>query len=161
MPVADEDVVLGINISTGLTENVTIPATDMSIRPIVRHPELGLITLIQLQELYGGTLYANNTELYDCEIPLEIQLFIQVNVPYIEFMDENAEDGMRDSASPACKGAEGCRNISITLLPCIGMKDRRPRACCTPFTASPKMASCIRNVTPDGSHVAFWYAGTG
>ena len=47
MPVADEDVVLGINISTGLTENVTIPATDMSIRPIVRHPELGLITLIQ------------------------------------------------------------------------------------------------------------------
>ena len=88
MPVADEDVVLGINISTGLTENVTIPATDMSIRPIVRHPELGLITLVQLQELYGGTLYANNTELYDCDgMPSEIQLYIQANVPYIEFWE--------------------------------------------------------------------------
>jgi len=95
MPVADEDVVVGINITTGLAENVAIPATDRNIRPIVVHPEVGLITLVQLQELYGGTLYANNTELYDCEIPLEIQLFIEANVPYIEFMDGNAEDGMR------------------------------------------------------------------
>ena len=66
MPVADEDVVLGINITTGLTENVSIPATDSNIRPIVVHPDVGLITLERLQELYGGTLYANNTELYDC-----------------------------------------------------------------------------------------------
>ena len=83
MPVADEDVVLGINITTGLTENVSIPATDSNIRPIVVHPDVGLITLERLQELYGGTLYANNTELYDCQIPLEIQQFIQANVPYI------------------------------------------------------------------------------
>jgi hypothetical protein len=95
MPVADEDVVVGINITTGLAENVAIPATDRNIRPIVVHPEVGLITLVQLQELYGGTLYSNNTELYDCEIPLDIQLFIQANVPYIDFMDGNAEDGMR------------------------------------------------------------------
>lgn len=94
MPVADEDVVVGINITTGLAENVTIPATDRTIRPIVRHPDVGLMTLVQLQELYGGSLYANNTELYDCELPFEIEQFIEANVPYIEFMD-GGRDAMR------------------------------------------------------------------
>ena len=89
MPVADEDVVVGINITTGLAENVTIPATDRNVRPIVVQPDIGLITLVQLQELYGGTLYANNTELYDCDgMPSEIQLYIQANVPYIEFLGD-------------------------------------------------------------------------
>ena len=123
MPVADEDVVLGINITTGLTENVPIPATDSNIRPIVVHPDVGLITLERLQELYGGTLYANNTELYDCQIPLEIQQFIQANVPYIstlvgsvdfEEMGYTSTDTFNYQLDYAIVSASGSAQVEIT-----------------------------------------------
>ena len=129
MPVADEDVVLGINVITGLTENVTIPATDRNIRPIVLHPELGLITLIQLQELFGGTLYNNNTELYDID-DLDINVeaarqlfvaleFIRANVPYIQ-MDSDGNfnytstDTFNYQLDYAIVSASGSAQVEIT-----------------------------------------------
>ena len=69
MPVGDGDIVLGINLLTGLTQNVEIPPTDRNVRPIVLHPEYGLMTLTNIQEAFGGTLYNNNTELYEIESP--------------------------------------------------------------------------------------------
>jgi len=85
MPVGDGDIVLGINLLTGLTQNVEIPPTDRNVRPIVIHPEYGLMTLTNIQELFGGTLYNNNTELYEIgQGGLPFDEFITENVPYIE-----------------------------------------------------------------------------
>jgi hypothetical protein len=86
MPVGDGDIVLGINLLTGLTQNVEIPPTDRNVRPIVIHPEYGLMTLTNIQELFGGTLYNNNTELYEIGtiFGLPFDEFITENVPYIE-----------------------------------------------------------------------------
>lgn len=88
MPVADGDVVLGINIRTGLTQNVEIPPTDRNVRPIVLHPEYGLMTLTNIQEAFGGTLYNNNTELYEIEGPNGFADWLIVNAPYIEMYGE-------------------------------------------------------------------------
>jgi len=88
MPVGDGDIVLGINLLTGLTQNVEIPPTDRNVRPIVLHPEYGLMTLTNIQEAFGGTLYNNNTELYEIESPNGFADWLIVNVPYIEMYGE-------------------------------------------------------------------------
>ena len=89
MPVGDGDVVLGINIRTGLTQNVEIPPTDINVRPIVLHPDYGLMTLTNIQEVFGGTLYNNNTELYELrESPTGFADWLIVNAPYIEMYGE-------------------------------------------------------------------------
>lgn len=88
MPVGDGDIVLGINIRTGLTQNVEIPPTDRNVRPIVLHPEYGLMTLTNIQEVFGGTLYNDNTELYEIGSPIGLFDWLIVNAPYIEMYGE-------------------------------------------------------------------------
>jgi len=130
MPVADEDVVVGINLNTGLTENVTIPATNRNIRPVVLHPEYGLMTLTNIQETLGGTLYNNNTELYDID-ELEVNVeaagnyyflieFIRANVPYIQIDDDGqnfnyiSTDTFNYQLDYAIVSASGTSQVEIT-----------------------------------------------
>ncbi len=130
MPVADEDVVVGINIVTGLTENVAIPPTDRNIRPVVLHPEYGLMTLTNIQEALGGTLYNNNTELYDID-ELEVNVeaagnyyfmieFIRANVPYIQIDSDGqnfnytSTDTFNYQLDYAVVSASGTSQVEIT-----------------------------------------------